>query len=86
MSQTVNVTSRPAGLGTHCDAWHRNPDPGGPYLVRCRRTARRRLVIVDSREAYTVKRCDECAGRLQEKAANGATFEILSDEPIGALV
>lgn len=77
-----NINIRPAGQGSNCDCWYRNPDPLGPYLVRCRRRATRRVVIVTPADAYTLKRCEKCTIELCQKEANGATFHIFSIEMI----
>lgn len=77
-----NHLIRPAGQGNNCDKWSRNPNPDGPYLVRCRCRARHRLTLLLPNDAYQVKRCDYHAWELHVKVERGATFEILSDEEI----
>jgi hypothetical protein len=71
---------RPAGQGPTCDAWYRNPAPGGgPYLVRCRRQAAYRLTLATQTDCYQVKRCQ---AHRDELHAPGKTFEILAEEEL----
>jgi hypothetical protein len=69
----------PATKITICDAYHRNPNPTGPYLLRCHRYARRSLTIRAGQEVHTLERCRGCRVALVAEAANGATFEILDE-------
>ncbi|GIK38050.1 MAG: hypothetical protein BroJett011_18830 [Chloroflexota bacterium] len=63
-----------------CDAYHRNPNPNGPYLIRCRRPARYQLVLqAEADDSYTVRRCQSCRNELQAKVKSDATFEILDE-------
>lgn len=61
-----------------CDAYHPNPDPAGPHLIRCRRRARYRLTL-RAGEVQTVVRCRQCRDALREQVTRGATFEILDE-------
>lgn len=76
------MTPRPAALSSVCDCYSRNPDPNGPYLVRCRKQAKRRLTLQTPGDCSQVKRCEAHADELQAKVTRGATFEILEDEVI----
>lgn len=63
-------------------AWYRNPDPDGPYLIRCRKYARWLLTVKEPGDCYQLKRCDDHAEKLRERADSISTIEILADEAI----
>lgn len=72
--------SRLADFNDCCDAYHRNPDPNGPYLIRCHRLARYQLVLqAGADDPYTIKHCQPCRDELYAKVTNGVTFEILDE-------
>jgi hypothetical protein len=62
---------RPAGQGSVCDCWYRNPNPTGPHLVRCCRRAVTLLTCHDTTGDYQLKRCAEHAGEIRELAEVG---------------
>lgn len=75
--------SRLANFDDCCDAYHRNPDPNGLYLIPCSKPACYQLVLqagVD--DPYTIKRCQPCRDDLYAKVTNGVTFEILDETPL----
>lgn len=76
------MTPRPAALSSVCDCYSRNPNPNGPYLIRCRKHAKHRLTLKTSGDCFQVKRCETHADELQIGVKTGATFEILEDEVI----